>query len=99
MSDELKHDPAPADEKAQAEPQKEVDLSASRAASRRAVYAMIAEALPLEGRDFLVSVTFADGSSVPSVSLTGLNKFGTEWCRHMADVFRYNNEIRRNSGQ
>lgn len=42
-------------------------------------YDMLAQLLPLEGRDYTVTITFPDGSNNPSVKMTSLTPFGAVW--------------------
>ena len=49
-----------------------------------AVYTMIAQALPVEGRDYSVSFSFPDPNGNPSVSLSASTQIGAAFVRHLS---------------
>lgn len=53
----------------------------SRAAA--AVYQKIAELLPVEGRDYTVSISFKDGGHAPSLSLRPITEIGRYFIDHV----------------
>lgn len=61
------------------------ELSESRRERLYNVYSAIAEAMPLEGRDYRLSFRFGPSDSDVSVSFQPLNEFGLAFCRQAAD--------------
>lgn len=43
------------------------------------IYDVLAQLLPLEGRDYTIAFTFAEGSNSPSIKMTALTPFGEVW--------------------
>ena len=50
------------------------------------VYSMIAQALPVEGRDYSVSFSFREPNGNPSVSLSARTEIGKAFIRHLYTV-------------
>lgn len=61
------------------------EMSESRRERLYHVYSAIAEAMPLEGRDYRLSFRFGPSDSDVSVSFQPLNEFGLAFCRQAAE--------------
>ena len=57
-------------------------------------YRLMAEELPLEGRDYSVSFSFPDPDGPPSVSFAAMTELGAAYIRHLSKKFSQNSRRR-----
>ena len=77
---------SPATPLSQADDTSEWTADQSRAAA--GVYQKIAELLPVEGRDYMVKISFNGGDSSPSLALTPMTDFGKTFVEHIYNSLR-----------
>lgn len=53
-----------------------------------AVYTMIAQALPVEGKDYLVEFSFPDPDGNPNIALRAKTEIGADFIRHLSKTLK-----------
>ena len=87
MREELQRDPEPAVVPAVTRSVVEGFTEAQRKTLAE-VYIKIAQALPVEGRDYVLHISFADQSNRAHVSITGLTPIGRAFAEHLNTFLR-----------
>jgi len=70
-----------------AEKRNERTMTTAQAEVRLEIYKRLASMLPLEGRDYVFSVSFEGNSTSPSITFKPKNDLGSMWCKYIASEF------------